>query len=52
MKAIEVYQKQFLAYLENYQTTREPKNLYEPIEYILNLGGKRLRPSLNFFEIN
>jgi len=46
MKAIEVYQKQFLAYLENYQTTREPKNLYEPIEYILNLGGKRLRPVL------
>ena len=46
MKVIETYQKQFLAYLENYQTTREPKNLYEPIEYILNLGGKRLRPVL------
>ena len=22
----------------------EPKELYEPIAYILNLGGKRLRP--------
>ena len=46
MKAIEMYQKQFLAYLENYKTIREPKNLYEPIQYILNLGGKRLRPVL------
>ena len=46
MKFIETYQKQFLAYLEDYQTIREPKNLYEPIQYILNLGGKRLRPVL------
>ena len=46
MKAIETYQKQFLAYLENYKKIREPKNLYEPIQYILNLGGKRLRPVL------
>jgi len=46
MKAIETYQKQFLAYLENYKSVREPKNLYQPIEYILNLGGKRLRPIL------
>ena len=46
MKSIETYQKQFLAYLEDYKSIREPKNLYEPIEYILNLGGKRLRPVL------
>ncbi|AOR28513.1 polyprenyl synthetase [Formosa sp. Hel1_33_131] len=46
MKAIETYQKQFIEYLKDYKTTREPKNLYEPIEYILNLGGKRLRPVL------
>ncbi len=25
---------------------KEPENLYEPIRYILNLGGKRLRPVL------
>ena len=25
---------------------KEPKNLYEPIEYILHLGGKRMRPIL------
>jgi len=24
----------------------EPKELYEPVEYILSIGGKRLRPSL------
>ena len=46
MKSIETYQKQFLAYLEAYKTIREPKNLFEPIQYILNLGGKRLRPVL------
>ena len=46
MKSIETYQKQFLAYLEAYKSIREPKNLYEPIQYILNLGGKRLRPVL------
>ena len=46
MKTIETYQKQFLAYLKDYKITREPKNLYEPIQYILNLGGKRLRPVL------
>ena len=46
MNVIETYQKQFLAYIEEYHTTREPKNLYDPIQYILNLGGKRLRPVL------
>ena len=46
MKAIETYQEQFLAFLETYKEEREPKNLYEPIAYILNLGGKRLRPVL------
>ncbi len=25
---------------------REPKSLYEPIQYILSLGGKRFRPVL------
>ena len=27
-------------------SNKEPKNLYEPIEYILSLGGKRMRPVL------
>lgn len=33
-------------YLNKNVITREPVNLYEPITYILNLGGKRLRPVL------
>lgn len=40
------YQKSFLSFLESKQWVREPKNLYEPVEYILQLGGKRIRPIL------
>ncbi|WGH74350.1 polyprenyl synthetase family protein [Tenacibaculum tangerinum] len=40
------YQSDFLTYLQSQKISREPKNLYEPIEYILQLGGKRIRPIL------
>ena len=43
---IQHYQKEFLAYLESKEWVQEPKNLYEPIDYILQLGGKRMRPIL------
>ncbi len=46
MHTISDYQGYFLEYLSNNTITKEPKNLYEPISYILNLGGKRLRPTL------
>jgi geranylgeranyl diphosphate synthase type II len=46
MHAINQYQDFFIIYLENQLTTKEPKNLYEPISYILGLGGKRIRPVL------
>lgn len=46
MKHISDYQTVFLNYLETYTKDREPKNLYEPVNYILQLGGKRLRPVL------
>lgn len=46
MQHIEAYQKPFLSYLEDFAVTKEPKNLYEPVNYILKLGGKRLRPVL------
>ncbi len=46
MHAIDQYQDFFIAYLENQKITKEPKNLYEPIEYIVGLGGKRMRPVL------
>lgn len=40
------YQDFFIKYLENQNIHKEPVNLYEPIEYILGLGGKRIRPVL------
>ena len=43
---IEHYQKEFITYLESKEWIHEPKNLYEPIDYILKLGGKRIRPVL------
>ena len=32
--------------MESKTWVREPKNLYEPIDYILQLSGKRIRPVL------
>lgn len=46
MHSIEQYQAFVLKYLNAQQCVREPKNLYEPIQYILALGGKRMRPVL------
>jgi geranylgeranyl diphosphate synthase type II len=40
------YQQDFLNYLESKKWIKEPKNLYEPVDYILQLGGKRIRPVL------
>ena len=40
------FQKTFLSYLTQQNLVKEPKNLYEPIDYILHLGGKRVRPIL------
>ena len=43
---IEAYKTVFLAHLNEKIKVNEPVNLYEPIVYILNLGGKRIRPIL------
>lgn len=43
---IQHYQKDFLSYLEAKTWVKEPKNLYQPVDYILKLGGKRMRPIL------
>jgi len=40
------YHNLFTKYLEDYHQKENPKGLYEPISYILSLGGKRLRPLL------
>lgn len=39
----------FLNYLRENQIEKKPENLYQPINYILNIGGKRLRPTLTLF---
>jgi len=46
MHSIKQYQDFIEDYLSVQQIVREPKNLYEPISYILALGGKRIRPTL------
>ncbi len=46
MRSNEIYQREFVTYLKQYLKHKKPNNLYEPIRYILKLGGKRLRPVL------
>lgn len=46
MRAISQYQDIIQAHFEALNLAKEPNNLYEPIRYILSLGGKRLRPVL------
>ena len=46
MHSIYQYQEFISEYLNEQYETKEPKNLYEPIHYILGLGGKRMRPVL------
>jgi geranylgeranyl diphosphate synthase type II len=46
MHSIQQYQEFVLEFLNTQQQEREPKNLYEPIQYILGLGGKKMRPVL------
>ncbi|MDT0606027.1 polyprenyl synthetase family protein [Croceitalea rosinachiae] len=57
MHSIEFYRNEFISHLENSIVKKEPNTLYEPIAYLLGLGGKRLRPVLtllttNLFEAN
>lgn len=44
MNQLEQLTKIYTAYAEKNTFTQSPKGLYEPINYILNIGGKRLRP--------
>jgi geranylgeranyl diphosphate synthase type II len=46
MHTIYQYQEFISEYLQSQYEAKEPKNLYEPIHYILDLGGKRIRPVL------
>jgi geranylgeranyl diphosphate synthase type II len=46
MQTIQYYQEAFEAYLKHFKIAKEPSSLYTPVNYILDLGGKRLRPVL------
>lgn len=44
MHEFEDLKRLFLDYLEDNSFDKEPVNLYEPINYIMGIGGKRIRP--------
>ena len=45
-KSLSTLKEIFDQYLEEQKFSKSPKALYEPNNYILSLGGKRLRPTL------
>ncbi|PCE66772.1 polyprenyl synthetase family protein [Sediminicola luteus] len=44
MQFLSDYRNDFEAYLNEQIQLQEPEGLYAPIKYIMNLGGKRMRP--------
>ena len=46
MQQVAQLQILFKSYLSDHQFSQSPKGLYDPVNYILSLGGKRLRPVL------
>lgn len=44
--------EQIQKFIEQLSYTHEPENLYKPIEYVLGLGGKRIRPVLMLLAYN
>lgn len=46
MYSLTQFQDFFADYLENQRIIKEPLRLYQPIDYIISLGGKRMRPIL------
>lgn len=46
MEFLTSYQKQIATSLQTFNAGKQPEGLYAPIDYLLALGGKRLRPTL------
>lgn len=46
LQTLRQFQTLYQQYTEKHRFQLEPQALYEPIDYILNLGGKQLRPVL------
>ncbi len=49
MQPVAYYRDRFEEHLLSGIKPREPRSLYDPVFYILELGGKRLRPALTLF---
>jgi len=52
MKSFNEITQLITAKLEQINWNKEPKGLYEPIGYVLSLGGKRIRPALTLMACN
>jgi len=52
MYKIEEFRKKIDDYLVDSYKNREPRGLYEPIDYVLSDGGKRIRPVLCLMACN
>ena len=52
MKTSEELYKKVNTFIDKLTYNREPKSLYDPIKYVLSLGGKRIRPVLMLLGYN
>ena len=52
MKTTESFRESINNYIDSLDYSKEPKGLYEPISYVLSLGGKRIRPLLMLMSAN
>ena len=52
MKTFEDIQNIITSELEKINWSKEPRGLYEPIGYVLSMGGKRIRPALTLMACN
>jgi len=52
MKTFEDIQNIITSELETINWSKEPRGLYEPIGYVLSMGGKRIRPALTLMACN
>ena len=50
--AVLASQRRFNEFLEHLPYDRKPFSLYEPVKYVLSLGGKRIRPTLMLLAYN
>ena len=52
MKTSEELYEKVNTFIDKLSYNREPKSLYDPIKYVLSLGGKRIRPVLMMLGYN